>query len=163
MVWGIVACIVVLVAIFAFSRIFPPNNNQPSTERIEFKPIPGKKPQGDIIWSFKTKVVGVTFDNLDGSNRQAAIRQLRPGDRLQLAWYPKSPHDQNAIMVFGKGSMSQLDMSTCIGHLKADLAADVVEWLDDDSITGIYAAVDEVLGGTSDKPTYGCLIEIITY
>ena len=152
MIWIIIICVVLLIAYFAFPNVFSKNLQAPQTELAKFKTIPGEKPHGKIIRSFKTKVVGVTFDNLDGSSRQQAIRKLKPGDRLQLAWYPDSPHDPNAIMVFGKGSMSELDMSTCIGHIKADLAADMVEWFKDENIEGIYAVVDEIVGGTNDKP-----------
>ncbi len=163
MFWLIVIFLAILAIAYNYSKKKSIQQTDPLSEQAEFKTIPGEKPQGKTIRNFKTKVVGVTHRNMDGSSRQSAIRRLKPGDRLQLAWYPKSPHDPNAIMVFGKGSMSQLDMSTCIGHLKADLAADVVKWLDDDNITGIYAAVSEILGGTNGKPTYGCLIEITVY
>ncbi|MDL1980979.1 MAG: hypothetical protein LWX02_05810 [Deltaproteobacteria bacterium] len=59
--------------------------------------------------------------------------------------------------------MSHLEGDTCIGHLKADLAADVVAWINGDDIEGIYAEVSKILGGTKELPTYGCLIELTIY
>ncbi len=158
MKWVIIAAII--AAIVFFIRRKKPNK---TVDRLELKTIPGEKPTGKYNRKFKTKVVGVTFDNLDGSSRQAAISRVKPENRLQLAWNPSDPHDSNAILVFGKGTMSHLEGDTCIGHLKADLAADVVDWINSDDIVGIYAEVSKILGGTEESPTYGCLIELTIY
>ena len=156
--WVIIAAII--AAIVFFIRRKKPNE---TINRLELKTIPGERPTGKYSRKFKTKVVGVTFDNLDGSSRQVAISRLKQGDQLQLAWNPSDAHDSNAILVFGKGTMSHLEGDTCIGHLKADLAADVVAWINGDDIEGIYAEVSKILGGTKELPTYGCLIELTIY
>ena len=158
MKWVIIAAIIA-TTVFFIRRKKPDE----TVNRLELKTIPGEKPTGKYIKKLKTKVVGVTFDNLDGSGRQAAISRLKPENQLQLAWNPSDPYDSNAILVFGKGTMSQLEGDTCIGHLKADLAADVVGWINSDDIIGIYAELSEILGGTEELPTYGCLIELTIY
>jgi HIRAN domain-containing protein len=156
--WVIIA--VIILAIVFFVRKRKPNE---TVSRLELKTIPGEKPTEEYDRKLKTKVVGVTFDNVNGSSRQVAISRLSSGDRLQLAWNPSDPYDSNAILVFGKGTMAQLEGDTCIGHLKADLAADVVDWINSDDIAGIYAEVSEILGGTEELPSYGCLIELTIY
>jgi hypothetical protein len=47
--------------------------------------------------------------------------------------------------------------------LKADLAADVVDWINSDDLNGIYAKASKILGGTKESPIYGCLIELTIY
>ena len=50
------------------------------TRFIELKTIPGEK-QNKYKRQFKTKVVGVSYDNEDGSSRQKAIKKLDLGQR----------------------------------------------------------------------------------
>lgn len=158
MEWIIFTAIIAIIVFFVHKK-------KPAeiSQHLELKTIPGEKPTGKHIKKFKTKVVGVTFDNLDCSSRQAAICNIKIGDRLQLAWNPSDPYDSNAILIFGKGSMSGLEGNTCIGHLKADLAADVVAWINSDDINGIYTEASKIMGGTKELPTYGCLIELTIY
>lgn len=95
MKWVIIAAIIAAIVFF--------NRKKKSNETInqlELKTIPGEKPTGKYNRKFKTKVVGVTFNNLDGSSCQAAISRLKQEDRLQLAWNPSDPYDSNAILVF---------------------------------------------------------------
>lgn len=135
---------------------------EPNSYRVFLEPIFGEKPEKDSH-EIITKVVGVTFDNIDGSSRQQAIKRLKVGDRVQLVMNPNDPYDKNAIMVFGKGSIEHVEIPDCIGHLKADLAADVHDWAKDDSLEGIYAEVHRLTGGTRDKPTRGCVIKMMIY
>ncbi len=128
-------------------------------KQMELQGIYGEK-QKKYIRTFKTKVVGVTFDNDDGSSRQNAIGNLQVGQEVHLAWEPNNPYSDNAILVFGKIHMA---MSSCVGHLKSDLGRDVLEWMNDDTYEGIYAEVADILGGTRGAPTFGCLIEICLY
>ncbi len=126
---------------------------------LDLKTLFGEK-QKTYKRQFKTKIVGVTYDNIDGSSRQDAIRRARRGQRIQLAWNPADPYDANAGLVFCEGSMEYLEMDDCMGHIKADLAADIVEWVKTDKYKSIYAEVADVLGGSRKFPTLGCLIEI---
>ncbi len=59
--------------------------------------------------------------------------------------------------------MLNVNTSSCIGHLKSDLASDIVEWIHNNNYDGIYAEVAAIHGGTKTKPTLGCVIELMTY
>lgn len=46
-----------------------------------------------------TRVAGISFENADGSSRQAYARLVRKGDRLRLRREPQNPHDGYALAV----------------------------------------------------------------
>ncbi len=76
------------------------------------------------IKSFSTKVVGVTYPNPDGSDRQKIIRKCRPGEALALVHEPNNRHDENAMAVrrfkmFGK-------LGAQLGYLSAGNAKRLV-------------------------------------
>lgn len=95
--------------------------------------------------SIRTKVVGVTFQNDDGTDRQELLALVSPGDTLDL-----EPYKYN-----GAPAMKVVHAVGCIGNLKAELAADLCK---NEYIT-YTAEVLEVTGGEDGK-TYGCNIEI---
>lgn len=49
--------------------------------------------------TLKTRVAGISFENKDGSSRQANARRVRKGDPLQLRREPENPYDAHAIAV----------------------------------------------------------------
>lgn len=49
--------------------------------------------------TIKTRVAGISFDNRDGSSRQAHARLVRKGDPLRLRREPENPYDANALAV----------------------------------------------------------------
>lgn len=53
-----------------------------------------------MIKNVKLKVVGVTFTNEDGTNRQEIIKQLGLNDIVTLRREPTNKYDTNAIAVF---------------------------------------------------------------
>ena len=57
----------------------------------------------------ETNIVGVTFDNYDGVNRQDLLKLLYPGIKITLRKNPNNTFDKNAIEV-----MSEFG---CVGHL----------------------------------------------
>ncbi len=147
-------------------RMLGPQKKPKKPVSEEIKLIPMKEIYGDprdkdYVKKFKTKALGVTFKNIDGSSRQEAIKKLKVGPKVRLIWNKNNPKDSNAIMLFpsGKGNVA---METCFGHLNASLAADVVHWADKKEMA-LYAEVEGVLSGTKELPTLGCLIEITTY
>ena len=71
---------------------------------------------------FFTKVVGVAYDNDDGSSRQAYIKPLRAGDRLCLEHHPHHPYEANAIAVLAPYRRWFKIRWRQIGHLNAELA-----------------------------------------
>ena len=76
------------------------------------------------VSSFHTKVVGVTYQNSDGSDRQRIIRDLvrngglNTGTELQLIPEPTNPYDHNCIRVVAANGQQ-------IGNLSRDIAAQV--------------------------------------
>lgn len=98
-----------------------------------------------------TKVVGTTFENEDGSDRQIAIRKCRPGDAVVLVPEPENPVDPNAVKVCKFESAKQLGQQ--LGHLNRDLAAEVNRKRE--AGYRIEALVTNVTGGTKSKPNRG--------
>ena len=95
--------------------------------------------------TIRTKVVGVTFKNDDGTDRQKILMSVSPGDTLELK--PYKYKGEPAIMV--------IHPSGCIGNLKATLAADLCK----KQHFPHTAKVLDITGGTNGK-SYGCNIEI---
>lgn len=95
--------------------------------------------------SIRTKVVGVTFKNDDGTDRQKILKRVSPGDTLELK--PYTYNGAPAIMV--------VHALGCIGNLKATLAADLCK----EQYIPHTAKVLDITGGTNGK-SYGCNIEI---
>src|SRR4051794_11866836 len=108
---------------------------------------------------FRTAVVGVTFDNPDGSSRQSLIRQLRRGEAVELVRDVENKYDRYAIAVH-TSSGAQL------GFLPAGDARLADHF---DSGGTASATVVAVTGGPGllgrilkflGKP-YGCVVEVI--
>lgn len=98
-----------------------------------------------------TKVAGIGQRNPDGSARQTIAAKARPGDTLTLRREPRNPFDLNAIQVWHRAGQ--------VGFLNADLAAELAP--DMDAGAEFTAEVEEVTGGTRDKPHLGLNIVII--
>lgn len=106
----------------------------------------------------KTKVVGVTHDNPDGTNRQDILRWMKEhgyekGDILDFVREKDNPVDPNAVMVLN-------NRKQCIGYLNAKLAAPIAAMIDDGLGKHLYAELLNITGGTPSRPTLGCNIEI---
>lgn len=77
----------------------------------------------------ETRVAGITFDNSDGTSRQALARLLRAGDPLDLMREPTNPFDPNAIALYagqGRAAGKQL------GYVPRTLAAVLGPLMDQD-------------------------------
>ena len=111
------------------------------TQLIERGPSPSLlKP------NITTRIAGVTFEG-----RQEAMAHLKAGDQVWLRREPNDPHDPNAVHVERRSG-------TSLGWLPADLAADVVEPLD--QLGGkLKATVTETHGGTAEAPHRGATIQ----
>ena len=100
---------------------------------------------------FFAHVVGESFRNDDGSDRQAIIQRCRVGDLLVLQHDPDNPHDINAIRVLTQGGEQ-------VGHLERNFAGQVVSrsakgW-------GFHALVAGV-GRASGSGLYGMALLIV--
>lgn len=105
-----------------------------------------------LVKKITTKVVGVTFNNEDGSSRQDNIALLSIDDEvnLELFYY----NDEPAYLVtdiYGNG----------IGVLNKELAAEIYENYDCKGCE-FKAWVSDIRGGEDGK-NYGCSIKIIIY
>lgn len=100
-----------------------------------------------ILNSYDVKVVGVTYENDDGSSRQEILSRTDRCDPLFIDYfeYCGSP----------AYSVNNLDGET-IGNLPKELSAEIYEKYPDASLD---ARVVDILGG-DDGLKYGCLIHI---
>ena len=99
----------------------------------------------------RTKVYGVSFLNEDGSSRQEYIRKYcRRGQKLLLLPEPENEHDPNAVGVWLITGGEPLQ----IGYLDKRLASELERG------QNYHAVVEQVTGGTADKPTHGVNIQI---
>lgn len=103
----------------------------------------------------KTKIVGVTYDNPDGTNRQNILRRMKDkgceDERLTFVHEKNNPRDPNAVMILNK-------KNECLGYLKSDYAESVAAMLDDG--LDIHAYIINFTGGTASHPAIGCNINI---
>jgi hypothetical protein len=99
-------------------------------------------------------VAGESFENPDGTSRQALIRtRARVGATVQLVPEPDNPHDPNAVKVC-------LDTGEQLGYISRDDAPDLA----DERHTGYRhaAIIHRVIGGTPDKPSRGVLLRLVS-
>lgn len=122
------------------------NNSSTITEEELLKHTPTHE--------IRTKIVGVTFDNDDGSSRQKIIsKHCHTGQTLKIIHSPMKGYP-NAVKVC-------LNNGKQLGHLSNDLAKDIVDY----SKQGyyIFSKVLSVTGGEEGKKTRGCNIIIYLY
>lgn len=98
----------------------------------------------------KTKIVGVTYKNEDGTPRQELLSELSDGDRLRLVDVT-SERFPEAIAVCNEAGEQ-------LGHLSKSLALELRDMPED--FETFTATVLSVTGG--DGKSYGCNIEIDT-
>jgi len=108
----------------------------------------------------RTKIRGVTFENRDGTPREAIIvSKCHPDDMLGLAREPTNRHDRNAIQVMrlvwtGKKTVSSAEQ---LGFISRELAVDLAPEIDA-GITYI-ARITSLTGG--GELTTGVNIQIL--
>ena len=97
-----------------------------------------------------TKVVGVTQKNDDDVERQEILKYCYEGEKLILEYDFHNKYSKYAIKVCRANNGEQ------IGYLEDKLSQKI--HFRDMSTATVY--IDEIIGGTEDKPNLGCLIEI---
>src|SRR5690348_17145745 len=105
----------------------------------------GRRPKR--IGHFHTNVAGVTYDN-----RQALLPRLHRYEQLILEHDETNKHDRNAVKIL-TASGSQ------IGFLHREEAAEVVGHIAEGRLYSCF--VNDVTGGTNDKPTLGCNLLLV--
>ncbi len=134
------------------------NESTQTTSNVEnnisgSKQVKESEPQLVLSSSLHTKVVGVTFDNDDGTNRQDILEKIKTGDKtISLKRDPNNAYDKNAIEVHSNYGI--------VGFINADLAANLAGQMDSGKI--VKAAVEEITGGQGGC-YYGCNILIEIY
>ena len=144
----------------SFIQAFFPS---PNTKHLNLKEIfcfpKFKKP----IQSFRARAVGVERVNLDGSDRQEALKRLKVGEKVRLIWNSdKAEQKKNVIYLVRSGMSKQLSMTDCFGLLSDKVAAYVIRWMTKDNIA-TSAKVAKIVGGTRKHPKLGCVLELNTY
>lgn len=116
---------------------------------------PRKKPMknDDPLNTFHSRVVGVTYPNDDGSDRQAILKRCKVGEQLRLLHSPIA-QDENAVKVLLLNGQQ-------LGWLNRDLAAEIAPRLQKGS--KVDCEIASLDGGTRDKKTRGCAIKITKY
>lgn len=95
----------------------------------------------------RTKVSGVTFENQDGTQRQDLLRHVKAGDALQIVKAPAG--SSSAYMVkHALGILGTIRRETIPQAEKEEFPLDAI--------------VTHITGGTAEKTTLGCNIEIYT-
>lgn len=104
-----------------------------------------------LVRSFHTRVVGVTYDNDDGSSRQEALSCCLRGEPVGFYW-----HDFR-----GSPACAVISDHGQIGYLSADLAEDLHYDYQDDRFS-LVAHISDITGGY-DGYSYGCNLLVSIY
>ena len=110
------------------------------------------------IKTIPTKVVGVTFLNPDGSDRQRIIARCRPGADLALVHEPDNPHDDCAVAVRRKTRRGQ--PGDQLGHLNARLTGEMVNHV---AAGRLFSCTLRFVTGGRAGESYGANIDINIY
>ena len=94
-----------------------------------------------MIKKFNTKVVGVTFNNI-----QQYLPKIKINDQLQAVFEPDNPYDNKAVAIYHHNNK--------IGYFSKNIAK-YLKSTDD-----IYINVTAITGG-GDNQSYGCNILVI--
>lgn len=107
----------------------------------------------DIVKIYRTKVVGVTFKNENGTSRQAFLEYAYPGEALAFKEFDY--YGDPAYAVFTKHSEE-------IGRIQKDLAADIHDVIESDTRELImYGKIKDITGGEEEgQENYGCNITV---
>jgi len=100
------------------------------------------------------EVVGESFKNSDGTDRQKIIKNLKIGDNINLIAEPNNPYSKNGKCVAVWSKYGQ------IGNLpEGDDKAERIfkKLIKNENVT---AVVLDILGGVKDKPSFGVWLDV---
>lgn len=138
---GGVGCLVIAAVMAFFARKKKQTGQQATVAPATVKPDSGSR----IAETIRTKVVGVTFDNEDGENRQDVLSRMSGDEDITVEKYTYNG-EPAAYIKWGE---------KIIGNLSADLAKDLARKYP----KARYAAeILEISGG--GVHTFGCNIEL---
>ena len=105
----------------------------------------------DVVKTYHTKVVGVTYENDDGTDRQLNIEYAHRGDSLIFREFVYDGKPAYAV---------HLEDGCQIGNLKESLAGDISDFMDShEKELFMYGEITEITGG-DDGMKYGCNIVV---
>ena len=107
--------------------------------------------KNQLVRSFSTRVVGVTYNNDDGTSRQEILSHCLRGEPVGFYWHAFQGNPACAV-ISDHGQ---------IGYLSADLAADLHYDYDSDRYT-MVAYISDITGGY-DGYSYGCNLILSIY
>lgn len=131
-------------------------------ERVDLKEIFCKRSDGNYLDSVRTAAVGVEYSNIDGSDRQEALKKVKQGDRVRLIWDAGDSGGKDFVYLVRKGTSNELSMPDCFGRLNDKVAADVIRRLTKENVV-TAAKVAKITGGTKKRPKLGCVLELRAY
>ena len=103
-----------------------------------------------VIEDFHTKVVGVTFNNDDGTSRQNIIKNCKAGEDIIFKPVPTKEYP-DAIGVFNKKGQQ-------LGHLSQGVAAEIKNKY---GYNLMSVTISNITGG--GDLSYGCNLHIVIY
>jgi hypothetical protein len=111
-----------------------------------------------MMQSYKVRLVGVTFNNVDGTNRQAILAGRGVGDELELVRDPGNSYDRAAIAVYRKGQqLGWLPAGDKRLAIHMDAGFEVFSHIV--AIDGGPSVIDRLCWWRKPK-NYGCVIQI---
>jgi hypothetical protein len=141
--------------------IFIPSK-KPKHIQVDLKEIFCKRKDDDYIKRFRTAAVGTEYRNVDGSDRQAALRKLKKGAKVRLIWDAGESGNKTTVYLVCSGRGKELSLPDCFGRLNDKVAADVIRLMTkEDVMTAAHVA--DITGGTPKHPNLGCVLELSTY
>lgn len=103
------------------------------------------------VRSFSLKIVGVTFKNDDGTDRQKAISKLFIGEELKL--YPYKYKNQNAIYVKNTNNI-------ILGNIPTDNITEIYNKITNDKIEKVTVKKIDTFLNEKNKTIYYLIINI---
>ena len=90
---------------------------KPAPERVDLKEIVCNVRKQNPIKQFRTAAVGTEYKNVDGSERQDALKKIKAGDAVRLIWEEGKTDAKDTIYLVRKGRGKELSMADCFGRL----------------------------------------------
>ena len=102
----------------------------------------------EVELPFYTKAVGVTFDD-----HQSCIQESQNGDALLIKHNPSEQFPNSVDIINVRTNKS-------LGHIKSELAEQLLITFGQFFV--LNGKIADITGGTPDRPTYGCNIQILS-
>lgn len=143
---------VLLVIITVFAVVIVRHFMEPDYDDGKKQRIKSPSHFNGPVRQFHTKIVGISQKNPDGSSRQKILSKCSVGDRLELRWDRFNKYDRNAIEVVTSDGKQ-------LGFLSKELAKKVAPQISNG--VRAFAIIKDITGGTKEKKTLGCNIEVM--